>query len=235
MAKLKVLGSGSSGNAYILECNEETLILELGIKWKDILLGLDFDISKVVGCLVTHQHNDHQLSVPNAIKSRLDVYSCESVHSKHEAVKVLKTGLKTRIGGFLVQPINVDHSVECYAYIIQHKEFGKLLFVTDCSEFYFRIKDCNHIMCECNWDMNVVIDNAFEDTACSQHENHLELEQTIEVLRENFNENTKSITLLHLSKNNIMPKRTLARVKEELMFDNIHIAQKGLEIDLNYE
>lgn len=235
MARLKVLGSGSSGNAYILECNEETLILELGIKWKDILLGLDFDISKVVGCLVTHQHNDHLLSAPNAIKSRLSVYSCEDVHSKLGEVKVLENAKKTQIGGFSVIPIEVEHSVQCYSYIIQHKEFGKLLFITDCMDFRYRVKGCNHILCECNWDANVLIDNAFEDVSRSLHENHLELEQTLEILKENYSDSLRNVVLTHLSSRNILPNKTQQRVKDELMFENVYIAKKGLEIELNYE
>lgn len=56
MATLKVLSSGSHGNCYLLQCKDETLILELGIKWDDILKGLNYDLSKIGGCLVTHQH-----------------------------------------------------------------------------------------------------------------------------------------------------------------------------------
>lgn len=52
----KVLGSGSKGNCYLIETSKEILILEAGLKWKDIVLGLDFDLSKVVGCLISHEH-----------------------------------------------------------------------------------------------------------------------------------------------------------------------------------
>lgn len=54
MAELRVIGSGSSGNAYILQCNNETLLIELGMPWKDILKGLNYKIEDVAGCLVSH-------------------------------------------------------------------------------------------------------------------------------------------------------------------------------------
>lgn len=56
MAKLKCLSSGSIGNAYILECNGERLLLELGVKWQEILKGLNYKLGDVVGVLVSHSH-----------------------------------------------------------------------------------------------------------------------------------------------------------------------------------
>lgn len=55
MAELKTIGSGSSGNAYILQCEHETLLIELGMPWKDILKGLNYKIDDVAGCLVSHR------------------------------------------------------------------------------------------------------------------------------------------------------------------------------------
>lgn len=56
MATLKILNSGSSGNSYILECNDEILLIELGLPWKDILNGLNYSegLQKVRGCLTSH-------------------------------------------------------------------------------------------------------------------------------------------------------------------------------------
>lgn len=54
MATLTILGSGSSGNGYLLQTSKGTLILELGCKWDEVLRMLDYKIDKVGGCLVTH-------------------------------------------------------------------------------------------------------------------------------------------------------------------------------------
>lgn len=56
MATLRCLSSGSIGNAYIIECANETLLIELGISWKDILKGLDYKLDKVRGVLISHSH-----------------------------------------------------------------------------------------------------------------------------------------------------------------------------------
>ena len=54
--KLKVLGSGSAGNCYLLQNEKEILIIECGISYKKILQRLNFNLSSVVGCLISHEH-----------------------------------------------------------------------------------------------------------------------------------------------------------------------------------
>ena len=46
--KLKCLGSGSSGNCYILENDSEALIIEAGIPFMTVKKALDFNINKIV-------------------------------------------------------------------------------------------------------------------------------------------------------------------------------------------
>lgn len=57
MATLKVIGSGSQqGNCYLLQAEKETLILDLGCKWSEVLETLNHKIDNVVGVLVSHSH-----------------------------------------------------------------------------------------------------------------------------------------------------------------------------------
>ena len=55
MAGLRVISSGSIGNSYILECSKEKLLLELGVKFDEILSNLEYNIYDVAGCLVSHR------------------------------------------------------------------------------------------------------------------------------------------------------------------------------------
>lgn len=54
--KLKVLGSSSKGNSYILESRNEALILEAGINFSHVQKALNFQTGKVRGVCVTHEH-----------------------------------------------------------------------------------------------------------------------------------------------------------------------------------
>lgn len=54
--RIRVSGTGSSGNCYIIETPDDILIVELGIRFRDILKTINFGegIRKVRGCLVSH-------------------------------------------------------------------------------------------------------------------------------------------------------------------------------------
>lgn len=56
-SKLITISSSSKGNTYLLKTSNETLILDLGCKWSDILDVLNHKIENVVGVLVTHSHS----------------------------------------------------------------------------------------------------------------------------------------------------------------------------------
>ena len=55
---LKCVNTGSqNGNCYILENDEEALILDAGVRYKDVLKALGYNISKVSGILISHEHS----------------------------------------------------------------------------------------------------------------------------------------------------------------------------------
>lgn len=54
--RLKSLGSSSKGNSYILENEHEVLVLEAGVSFKKVQQEIGFNISKVRGVCVTHEH-----------------------------------------------------------------------------------------------------------------------------------------------------------------------------------
>ena len=57
---IKVIATGSTGNSYLIEANpNERLLIECGIPYKRILEGLDYNISGIQGCLISHEHKDH--------------------------------------------------------------------------------------------------------------------------------------------------------------------------------
>lgn len=55
---LKCVNTGSqNGNCYILESETEALILDAGVRYKDVLKALGYNISKVAGILLSHEHS----------------------------------------------------------------------------------------------------------------------------------------------------------------------------------
>ena len=86
---LSVIGTGSSGNGYILTCGKDKLIIECGMPLERVLERLDYDISGVCGVIVTHVHGDHAKHVPEYAKY-FKIYSCRSVADKFGCVETIK-------------------------------------------------------------------------------------------------------------------------------------------------
>lgn len=233
MAKLKVISSGSHGNSYILEYDNEQLVIELGISWKEILKELNYNLANITACLVSHKHQDHAKSVSNAIKSGLSVYSCQDVQSIHSDVKVLQRGLKTQIGAFLVQPIPMQHNVECIGFLIITPDKQKILFATDTNSIPYRFKNLNHILVESNYSDELIIDNMCDDKySRSASENHMEINDTIDFVKNNYSSSLMNVVLLHLSSGNADEKQFVEKVKHELGMNNVFVAKEGLELTL---
>lgn len=153
----------------------------------------------------------------------------------YDGVRVLGTTNKYRIGNFFVQPISVYHNAENYAYMIDNDEIGRVLFITDCVRFPYKVNKCNHLFVESNFDDSLVIDHLCEGKEIrSQNEYHMEINDTIECIRANHNPWLNTICLLHLSDGQSDEKAFISRVQDEFGITP-YVANKGLTIELNKE
>lgn len=228
-------GSGSSGNSYIIDCGNEKLLIELGVPYPDIITGLDYDLSKVKGILVSHIHGDHlNVGTYNKfLKTGIPIYSCQEVVDKYPSIRIIEHKKLIKIGGFSIQSIPVKHNAENNAFIIKHELFGKLVFATDLSDFLFKIKEVNHWLIEANYSDDVILNNASNNSySQSASTNHLSIDKTLNILKNNFNFCTQTIVLLHLSDGNSSRSVFIKLVKDELGFSNVFVAEKGLNIEL---
>lgn len=55
-ATLTVLASGSSANGYILQADNDVLILEAGVPFKECAKALNFNLEDVRAVCVSHGH-----------------------------------------------------------------------------------------------------------------------------------------------------------------------------------
>lgn len=181
----------------------------------------------------TVSHQDHAKAINSAIRYGMRVYSCEDVKSINNEIKVLRNGLKTKIGAFLVQPIPLFHNVPCIGFAIEHKSMGKMIFCTDTCRIPYRFHGVNHIIVECNYDNDFMIDNLCNNVySQSASENHFSFCDSLEFLKNNYSKELQTIILIHASKQNINKQTSVQKIKETLCFDNVVFAKKGLNVDL---
>lgn len=239
--KLKVLGSGSSGNCYLLQNEKETLMLECGLPYKTILKGLDFNLNDVVGCLVTHEHKDHSKAINDVVNNSIDVYSSNGTLKAMNVVnyraKIIESKKQFDTGKFTILPFETQHdAAEPLGFLIQHSDFGKLLFITDSYYCQYNFLKLNYIMIECNYskailDENIASGLIHPTLANRLLKSHFSLEHVKEFLKANDLSQCKEIVLLHLSDSNSNAVQFKEEI-ERLTGIPVYVASKGLELEL---
>lgn len=142
--KLITVGTGSSGNCYLLKRdNDHYIALDCGCRWKDVLVGCGFRPIDIDFALVTHSHSDHSRHTGDFKKSGIEVIGVNDVEPK----KVTKKG-EVEIVAF-----EVPHDVDCYGYVIR-VDGRTIVYMTDFGYCRYTFKSwgvdtwliaCNHV------------------------------------------------------------------------------------------
>nr|DAF67680.1 MAG TPA: YycJ-like protein [Caudoviricetes sp.] len=239
--KLVVLGSSSSGNCYVLDAGKEALILEAGIRLNEVKRVLGFNIRKVVGCLITHQHGDHAKYIKGMVDLGIptlalpEVWAAKSVNGAN-CVDVIP-GKGYKLGNFKVIPFPAFHDVPCVGYMINHPQSGNIMFLTDSYVCEYRFRNLNHVMIECNYADNTLYQAIREGrTLPSQRDrlltSHMELETCKEYLKSSDLSNVNNIVLLHLSKDNGDEPLFVDEV-EKATGKVVYAGKRGLTLDMD--
>lgn len=230
MIDIKVIGSGSSGNCYLANINGTQLLLECGLPFKTIQKALNFKLSSIEACLVTHEHIDHSKAVKDLLKNSIDVYATKGTFDalnvkSHRAISFLKDKEDTYcykfFNRFCILPFQAIHDaqepVSFYIQDIHTKE--SLLFVTDTAYMPYKIPNVDVLMVECNYVKNVINTNLKNESLNlilrnRIVKNHMSLETLLNALKQANLSNLKKIYVLHLSDANSEEKSILEAIQK---------------------
>lgn len=243
---LRCLGSGSSGNCYLLSTETETLVLDCGLPIREIKKGLDWDISKVVGVLCTHAHLDHSKSVNdfrNMGASVITPYDKEYWHigefgrlpetaTQHSNSNFgIKAFALTDKNGKFMHTNNDGSECPCYGFLIEHEDMGKLLYITDTELVKWRFSGINHILISCNYQKKYISDSAKRNHVLR---GHMELETVKEFIRANKSNDLRTVILCHLSGDSCNAEECLSEVQKVVGEGvSVVVAHKDLEVELS--
>ena len=241
--EIKILGSSSEGNCYILENETQALVIECGVSFKEVKKALDFNISKVVGALVSHEHLDHAKFVNDFLEARINIYltagtySSLSIKSKFNP-SIIEVGKMLKVGDFKILPFKVKHDAkEPVGFFINHAETGNVLFATDTYYLPNRFANLNNILIEANYSTEILnrnIEAGKIPTVLRNRtlESHMSYETCKEALLANDLSQVNNIILIHLSNGNSNAdefKRDLTEVTGK----TVHIADVGMKLNFN--
>ena len=234
---VKTINSGSKGNGYVLISVGEILLLECGVPAKDMLKTIDYQTSKVVGCLLSHEHGDHAKYIKQYMQYGVKVYGSDEVQSNieliyGEKIEGIKRMNRKKLGSFSVIPFRVPHGeTDCDGWLIDSPE-GKLLFITDAEycPYDFSKMNINYGLIECNYSMDNI---SFEHDEVKNRrvvQTHMEVQTCKRLIQSINSESLRSIGLIHLSAENGNPQRFRDEIRSVVDSDvDIWVAEKGLE------
>lgn len=232
--KLKVIGSGSSGNCYILDDGKHILMLEAGVPFSEVKEEIDYEVSRIAGVLSSHEHGDHRKYL-----QEFEAYGIPVVKGNEEHYYNSIYFPPFFLGDFTVIPFDVVHDVPCFGYVIDHPDMGRLVFVTDTEYVKFTFPGVNHIMVEANYAQDILDENmnsgeipkGLRDRIMKSH---MSFDTARKMVEANKSSTLMNVIMCHLSRRNSDHKRFMADMQETVgEFCNVLVAKRGREFDLS--
>lgn len=232
--KLKVIGSGSSGNCYILDDGRKILILEAGVPFAEVKEEIDYEVSRIAGVLSSHEHGDHRKYLKEFEGYGIPVVKGNEKHY-YNSIYFPPFFLED----FTVIPFDVVHDVPCFGYVIDHPDMGRLVFVTDTEYVKFTFPGVNHIMVETNYAQDILDENTNSGEIPKVlrdriMKSHMSFDTAMRMVKANKSPELRNVIMCHLSRRNSDHKRFMADMQKITgPYCNVHVAKKGMEIDIN--
>lgn len=235
MLRFAALGSGSRGNATLVEAGGVRLLVDCGFTVREVQARcqrLDFDPASLDAVLVTHEHSDHIGGVARLARAyRLPVYltrgtaagtadwdGCEHQYiSPHEAF---------RIGAMEVQPFPVPHDAREPCQFTFSHDGRRLGVVSDLGHITPHVRDslaeCDALLLECNHDRHMLATGPYPEhlkRRIGGERGHLSNAQAAGLLRAVDRARLQHLVLTHLSEKNNTPALAREAACEALQAD----------------
>ncbi len=226
------LGSGSRGNATIIENQQTCLLLDCGFTLKETvrrLARLGKEPHQLDAILVTHEHSDHISGVgPLARKYGIPVYmtagTCQSNRiGKIERLEQISSHDLFVIKDLQVQPIPVPHDArEPCQYIFEDgaKKLGVLTDLGSITPFVRQsYAKLNGLLLECNHDLDMLNQGPYPyrlKQRVGGDYGHLNNQQAAQLLTEIELQGLQHLVVSHISEQNNTPEFAAKAVAEAM-------------------
>ncbi|ANF58800.1 MBL fold metallo-hydrolase [Halotalea alkalilenta] len=228
------LGSGSKGNATLVESDEALVLVDCGFGLRDALARmalLGIDPTRIDALLVTHEHGDHLRGVRSLAKRlKLPVYLTAGTWLAGkleglERVHLINPEQRFAIKDLEIDPVTVPHDARepvQYLFETAGRRLGVLTdlgHVTD--HVRRRFRDCDGLLLECNHDLRMLAEGPYPPSLKRRvggHWGHLANAQAVALLRHWGTDRLQRVVASHLSDKNNRPE--LAFEALEPLLDN---------------
>lgn len=226
------LGSGSKGNATLLETAEQLILVDCGFTIKETerrMARLGRQPSDLCAILVTHEHSDHIKGVlPLARKYQLPVYASYGTAQYGQMMEFplwrpLRLAEVLPLGAVEVTPVAVPHDArEPCQFVFRHRSqrFGLLTDLGSITPFVkAHYRDCDALLLECNHDVEMLRVGPYPPglkRRVGGDWGHLNNAQAASLLQACQVERLQHVVMAHLSEQNNTPALAQAAIAPHL-------------------
>lgn len=232
--RLNVVGTGSSGNCYILEDDGKYLILDAGVQTKRIINAVRYNTLNVLGCLVTHEHGDHASGVAGLLKYGIPCYGTPGTAKAVPGVDGNCGADRVRqIGQYLVKeiPVNHDAAEPCGFLIFNQRTGERMLYATDTYYLLNRFPHIHYWLIECNYCDELLTEDTNPVIARRLKTSHMSLDSLCRLFEANDLHDSRIIILCHTSLERGDPVRMTETI-HHLTHKPVVMAKAGESIEL---
>lgn len=233
--RIGVLGSGSGGNAVVVESGPHRLLIDAGFSCRELvrrMKKLDFDPAGLGGLVITHEHIDHCRGADRlARKFGLPVLATQGTltgvglgEEASRQAQMLRSGEPREVAGFLIEPFSIPHDArEPVGVVVQDPAGRRIGLVADlgCRTglAWGRLKDLDILLLETNHDLDMLRNGPYpwslKQRIAGRH-GHLSNRDAADGLPELMTDRLRCVVLYHLSETNNLPALAAAAVGEVL-------------------
>lgn len=232
MIRYASLGSGSKGNATLVEAGGTRLLLDCGFSVAELerrMLRLGCAAEDLTAIVVTHEHADHIGGVARlSRKYRLPVWLTAGTlaaarDTDFEAIEVFHAHGRFAIGGLELEPFPVPHDAREPCQFVFGDGAARLGVLTDVGHVTPHIVEvlsgCDALLLECNYDPRLLSTGPYPPALKERvggRYGHLANDQATELLRSIDRTRLAQVIGMHLSENNNTPELALAALRAGL-------------------
>lgn len=233
--RLAVLGSGSGGNALIVESGGHRLLLDAGFSCRYIEKGLrelGEEAAAIDAILLTHEHEDHVRGADRLVRRHgIPLYATAGTlegaklgGEARGAARTIRSGEAFEAGGFFVEAFTIPHDArEPVGFVIEDRQGVRLGAAYDLGArtrlAWGRLSELDVLVIEANHDLQMLRNGPYpwhlKQRVASRY-GHLSNADAALGVEELLSERLRKVVLYHLSTTNNDPALAAQAVGAQL-------------------
>jgi phosphoribosyl 1,2-cyclic phosphodiesterase len=238
MIRVASLGSGSKGNATLIQSQSTTLLVDCGFGLKDVeqrLAAKGVSAKDISAIFVTHEHGDHLKGAP-MLANKYGIPLWASIGTSRHFKRAVPTFQEInpsqhyKIDHIVIEPVTVPHDASEPTQFVFQAMGLRVGLLTDLGSITEHVRDaykkCNLLMLECNHDPQMLQEGPYPYSLKKRvggDYGHLSNQQAVELLQSVNKSVLSQVLISHISEQNNDEQLAINAIEHALTDQDVSI------------